>query len=114
MKEFENYEHLVRYTIAEDNAMFLAGRSNGKRKNGNKWYGGQASSSGNGNGHASHSNDSAPMEVDTYEHIPKMTPAIKKWCDDEGRCYFCRRKEGHIAKNCPRKPDNYNPNEKRQ
>ncbi|KAG7669117.1 hypothetical protein KSW81_007282 [Nannochloris sp. 'desiccata'] len=83
MKEFENYEHLVRYTIAEDNAMFLAGRSNGKRKNGNKWYGGQASSSGNGNGHASHSNDSAPMEVDTYEHIPKMTPAIKKWLSEE-------------------------------
>ncbi|KAG7673004.1 hypothetical protein KSW81_001928 [Nannochloris sp. 'desiccata'] len=83
MKEFENYEHLVRYTIAEDNAMFLAGRSNGKRKNGNKWYGGQASGSGNGNGHVSHSNDSAPMEVDTYEHIPKMTPAIKKWLSEE-------------------------------
>ncbi|KAG7666513.1 hypothetical protein KSW81_001939 [Nannochloris sp. 'desiccata'] len=31
----------------------------------------------------SHSNDSAPMEVDTYEHIPKMTPAIKKWLSGE-------------------------------
>ena len=114
MKEFDNFEQLVRYTIAEDNAMFLASRNNGRWSNGNKWHGGQASGSGSGNGHTSHSNDSTPMDVDVYERIPKMTPEIKKWCDDEGRCYFCREKVDHIAKNCPKKRENKTPNGKRQ
>lgn len=117
MKEFENFEQLVRYTIAEDNAMFLASRNSGKwsTSNGNKWHGGQARSSGSGGGgYTAHANDNTPMDVDVYERIPKMTPELKKWCDNEGRCYFCREKADHIAKNCPKKRENKTPNGTRQ
>jgi hypothetical protein len=112
LDKLKTFKEVVDYAVAVDNALFK-NDNRSDRKTGS-YKGQQRNGQTNSSSHppASTASGSAPMDVDAYTKIPKLTPETRAQCIAEGRCLRCREL-GHIALNCPNRKPGF-PNGRRQ
>jgi Zinc knuckle len=60
-----------------------------------------------GQGGSSSSRDPNAMDVDAITTRNPLSEEEKKWLMAEGRCFFCKQ-QGHMSRNCPKKPSRQN------